>query len=202
MITDLSQVTEFPLCWPENKPRAAERMDRSYRGAYFGTNVNKMTRAKALAAIEDEMRKWRIDRWIISTAPAYRQGPTDPAAALWWDHPGLGLRVLACDQYARVHDNLYAIALTLDALRGLERWGAYTMEQAIEGAKLALPPPAGSANIVWRQVLGDVPKGIEKVDALAVINARYRRMAQEAGDDEGEKLRLNLAVEAARLEFA
>ncbi len=35
------------------------------------------------------------------------------------------------------------IYLTLDAMRALERWGAYTMEQAVEGAKLALPPPEG-----------------------------------------------------------
>lgn len=202
MITDLSHVTEYPLCWPENKPRAAERLDRSYRSSYFGTGRVPMTRARAYAAITSELQRWRIDRFVISMSPGYRHGPSDPGVALWWDHPGRGLRVLACDQYARPHDNLYAIALTLDAMRGLERWGAYSMEQAIEGAKLALPPPAGSSEIVWRKILGDVPKGIEKVDALAVINARYRRMAQEAGNDEKEQLRLNLAVEAARQEFA
>ena len=52
------------------------------------------------------------------------------------------LRVLACDKYVKMADNLHAICLTLEAMRALERWGAYTAEQAAEGARLALPPPA------------------------------------------------------------
>lgn len=27
MITSLDQVSDFPLCWPDNKPRAAHRID-------------------------------------------------------------------------------------------------------------------------------------------------------------------------------
>ena len=93
------------------------------------------------------------------------------------------------------------IYLTLDAMRALERWGAYTMEQAVEGAKLALPPPEGMETLEWRTVFGAVADGLSKHDALAIVNARYRRQAAEANDDQKELTRLNLAIEAARKEL-
>lgn len=69
-------------------------------------------------------------------------------------------------------------------------------------AALALPPPPGANEIVWRVVLGDVPPGLPKEDALAIVNSRYRKRAAEASGDDGELRRLNLAVEAARKELA
>lgn len=43
--------------------------------------------------------------------------------------------------------------------------------------------------------------GQNKQDLLDILNARYRRMAAEAHDDEAELRRLNLAIEAARKEL-
>ena len=48
----------------------------------------------------------------------------DPGVALWWvPKNGGDLRVLACDTYHRRECNLHAIALTLQNLRAIERYG-------------------------------------------------------------------------------
>lgn len=197
-ILSLSDVSEFPLCWPENKPRVSQRQ----RPPFYGTTL-----AKSLREIEDEMRRYRAARYVVSMTPVYRRAGGDPAAAVWFEikpraASAAQLRVIACDKYDFIEDNLHAIALTLHGLRAFERYGTYTQDQALEGARAALPPPAGASEINWRAVLGAVQEGLDKIDALAIVNARYRRMAAEAGGDENELRRLNLAVEKARQEIA
>ena len=47
----------------------------------------------------------------------------------------------ACDKWRDVYDNIYAIGKTIEALRGIERWGTGDMvEQAFTGF-VALPSP-------------------------------------------------------------
>jgi len=194
VITSLDQVTEFPLCWPETKPRAASR-----RPGYF-----QVAHAKAQADLERELQAWRVRRWVLSMAPRYRGTAGDPGVALWFYMPSktpiptrADLRVLACDRHLLLEHNLRAIGLTLEALRAVDRYGAYSIEQAVEGAK-ALPPPPGADGIDWRQVFGAVQAGLPNDDALAIVNARYRRLAADANNDQDELRRLNLAIEAAR----
>ena len=203
MITSLDQVTVYPLCWPDNKPRAAERVN-----SYFKTGM-----AKAQREIEEEMRRWGAERHVISMAPAYRRGPVDPGVALWWETHrvrrivdgrftvvgGGELRVLACDNYPAPEANLHAIALTLEGLRAFERYGTYTREQAIEGARLALPPPT-AAGPSWWDILG-----VERNWPLPAIEAVWKTKVEKAHPDRGgsteEMTALNEAISAARKEL-
>lgn len=198
-IARIDEVTEYPLCWPDSKPRAAKRME----GNPYSWNA---TLAAAREQVDAEMRRSGVRSYVISMSPRHRYGSPDPGAAVWWNAKAKNggaaeLRVIACDTYDKAEVNLYAIGLTLNRIRLIERYGAYTLEQAMEGARPALPPPAGASEIDWRKVLGDVPPGVTGDDALAIVNARYRRQAAEAGTDENELRRLNLAVEKARAEM-
>lgn len=187
-ITDLGQVTESRLCWPDTKPRAAHRT-----GSPFKSEA-----AKAAQGIQYEMERWRIRSWILSRNNQ-RLFAGDPAAALWWlDRKG-DLRVLACDKYVKLADNLHAIELTLAAMRGLERWGAYTAEQAAEGARLALPPPESAAPD-WRTLLGSI-SGLAPDKQLVLCEHAYRSMSREAVGNEKKQRDLNLAIEVARQEL-
>lgn len=54
----------------------------------------------------------------------------------------------ACDRWDKVQDNIYAIAMTIEALRGIERWGSGSMvEQAFTGF-VALPAPKSPHDIL------------------------------------------------------
>jgi hypothetical protein len=191
-ITRLEEVHESRLTWPENKPRAGGRV-----GSPFRTEVDKAERE-----IKYELERWGARDYIISRNRT-RIFAGDPAAAVWWLDRKRQLKVIGCDKYVKPADNLHAIYLTLDAMRALDRWGAYTIEQASEGAKVAmLPPPAGSEQLSWRIVLGDVPINLTPDDRLAILEKRYRNKASEAGHDNEPVLRrLIAAIEAARQEL-
>jgi hypothetical protein len=191
MITELGQVTESRVCWPDGKPRAAQRVPSPFKFREAATEQR---------AIELEMERWGIRQYIISRNNQ-RIFAGDPAAALWWADREGELRVLACDKYVKLADNLRAIYLTLDAMRALERWGAYTAEQAAEGARLALPAPQGERAPDWRKVLGYV-SALPNDKQLVLVEHTYRSMAREAAADEARLRTLNLAIEAARKELA
>lgn len=194
MISSLDQVSEYPLCWPDNKPRVAQRIDSKFKASL----------AKAHRLVEDEMGRWHVRGFVLSMAPAFKRTTTDPAVALWFNmrtKAGNELRVLACDTYRLQEHNAYAIGLTLGALRMVQRYGTYSLEQAAEGAKLALPAPPGSVRPHWRQILGDLPAGVAGTDALAIVERRYRSKAAEHSTDEKMLLDLNLAIEQAREEI-
>ncbi len=190
-ITSLDQVAESRLCWPDSKPRAAQRIDSPFRGKEVGTAQTRIGR---------ELERWRIRQFIISRNNQ-RIFAGDPGAALWWNDRRDGdLRVLACDKYRKLADNLHAIALTLDAMRALERWGAYTAEQAAEGARLALPPP-NDDRIDWQTILGakrDWP--LEAVEAIWKNKVAHNH--PDRGGDPAKMAELNAAMDAARKELA
>jgi hypothetical protein len=195
MITSLDQVSDYPLCWPDNKPRAAERQRSPF----------KTTLPKAEREIEQEMRMWRARGYVVSMSARHRVRQFDPGVALWWNQPITGkpipeLRVLACDSYQEVADNLHAIARTLEGLRAFERYGTYTREQAIEGARLALPPPTRVDGPHWSEVLG-----VERNWPLGAIEAVWKTKAEKAHPDRGgsldEMARLNAAIDEARKEL-
>lgn len=187
MITELDQVTESRLCWPDNKPRAAQRV-----GSLFKTETDKATRE-----IECELERWRVRSFIISRNHQ-RIYAGDPAAAVWWLDRKRELRVLACDKYQKLAENLHALYLTLNAMRALERWGAYTLEQAAKGARLALPAPQ-SIGPKWWDVLG-----VARSWPLDAIEAVWRTKVEKAHPDRGgsaeDMAALNAAIAQARKE--
>lgn len=103
-------------------------------------------------------------------------------------------RVIACDRWDRTRDNLHAIELSLDALRGLSRWGSSAIvEHAFAG--FAALPPAGHD---WRAIFGEL-------GTLEEVKRRFRELAVAAHPDRGgephEMQRLNEAYAAAKLEL-
>lgn len=195
MITSLDQVTEYPLCWPDNKPRSASRI----------TSPFKTTLPKAEQEIAEEMRMWRVRLYVVSMAPRHRLRQVDPAVALWWtmtvpDKPIGELRVLACDRYPDAADNLHAIARTLTGLRAFERYGTYTREQAIEGARFALPPPTRVDGPPWWEVL-NVDHSWPLGAVERIWRDKVRRAHPDLGGSHEEIARLNAAMDEARKEL-
>jgi hypothetical protein len=67
-------------------------------------------------------------------------------------------RVLCCDSYCSWESNLIAITKTVEALRGLERWGvSKTLKRTFQGfTELPPAPEAKKASTIkpWRSILG------------------------------------------------
>lgn len=200
------EYTAYPLSWPFGWPRNRTRVR-----SRFGTYWKKPSVAQARGVVIQELRRFGVVDWnvIISTNVQLRRDglpysnqrePDDTGVAVYWkDGKGKQL-VLACDKYDTVGDNLYAIGKTMEATRGIERWGSVTAEQAFAGyAKL----PEKTGPSCW-EILGIPPLTVEagKKDPdkmeYTVLDA-YRRKARETHPDrEGGSSEAFAAVVAAK----
>jgi DnaJ-domain-containing protein 1 len=73
------------------------------------------------------------------------------------------------------YDNIYAIGKTIDALRGIERWGTGDMvEQAFTGF-VALPAPKSPHEVL----------GVKPGASLEEIEKAFRVLAKELHSDTG-----------------
>jgi len=153
---------------------------------------------------------WEIERMkgrypVISTdIPLRRDGypyanqkqPDDTGVAVYFQLRAKQM-VFACDRWDRVRDNMRAIAKTIEALRGIERWGASDMMERAFSAFEMLPAPD------WRLDLMFPPSAKPSLDE---IEARYRELAKrhhpDVGGDEEKFKALTAAREAARRDLA
>jgi hypothetical protein len=105
---------------------------------------------------------------------AGQRQPDDRGVAVYFLRRGKQM-VFACDRWEKVEDNMRAIEKTIEAIRGIERWGASEMMERAFQAFEALPAPKSC----W-DVLGLTPGASE--DA---INSAYRTKAKGAHPDAG-----------------
>lgn len=194
-----------PLHWPILKPRTPA--GRRTRAAFSREPSHATTVGRERQHLAREMRLLGVRSYLISTNLALRldgeprsgQGePADPGVAVYFT---LAKRptVLACDRWDRVADNLRAIVKHIEAIRGQDRWGVGTIEQAFAGyAALPAPSEAQSGARSWREVMGFGPREFVNVTELGI---RYRALAKERSGDEAALRDLNVARDQARAEF-
>lgn len=103
--------------------------------------------------------------------------PKEPGVVVYFEWQKIPMAI-PCDRWARIEANVQAIALTVEAMRGMERWGAKHMIKAMFTGFKALPQKA-SGNPPY-VVLGLEPN---REYAEAEITAAYKRKAQTEHPD-------------------
>jgi hypothetical protein len=184
----------FPLYWPEGWKRTPQH--RRIRSAFRKTT--------------GEIRKFLLheilllggSKVLVSTnIPTRNDGlfyasarePEDPGVAVYFDYQKRPM-CFACDQYETVRENLQAVAMTINALRGIERWGASDMlERAFRG--FSALPAAG-----WRSILNVGPEA-----TLEQAESAFRARVHEGHSDHGGDQDMHVLIQArneARKELA
>lgn len=200
-----------PLAWPDGHPRTP----RARRGeSRFSASIE-----QAYNHLTDQLRLLGARATVTGNLPTRRSGGEfrprtpgrgridggkygvieDPGIAVYFHTRRLGQVVLACDAWRDAASNLQAIAKSIDAMRGLARWGVSEILERSFAGHAALPPAPGVLD--WRSVL--------KVDPgerdLERIRAQYRAAARSAHPDRGgshEAMRdVNAAWDAAQREM-
>lgn len=175
----------YPLRWPDSWPRARSRSVAPF----------KVAPSQAKREMYDELTRLGARDIIVSTdQPLNRDGtPTlrrtwgDPGVAVYFSRKGRPM-VLACDKYSEPHDNMRAVGKTIEALRGIERWGASDMlDRAFTGFE-ALPAPEQ-----WWQVLNVRPEA-----SVEDIDAAWRAAMPAAHPDRGGTDAAAASLNAAR----
>lgn len=168
----------YPLQWPTGWPvTPAPKRVRSRFG---------ITQDKAQREIVNEVQRLGGRNLVISTNIQIRRDGLPYTRQTMLEDPGVAVyftlkgeqKCFACDRWDLVKDNMQAIAKTIEALRGIDRWGSSKMvEQAFRGF-VSLPAPEKPKN--WWDVLEVLPNA-----STEVINANYRRLARDHHPDNG-----------------
>lgn len=161
----------YPLSWPERWPKPTTRLRARFTGntrkeSKWGDGSTRYYNQKREHTIEEarlylfaELDRLGASSIILSSNLRLRADgnpvsgqrmPEDPSIALYFTLKGKP-HVLACGKWDRAADNIWAIAKHVEALRGQERWGVGSVEQAFRGYA-ALPETSSGSS--WWAVLG------------------------------------------------
>lgn len=223
----MSQRSPYPLQWPSTSRRtpADGRLWSKFGGTNRGTR-GQISPYEAAKDLHAELERLGASHIVItSMLPTRHDGlpyadgradKQDPGIAVWCVHQGRE-RVFACDKWRTPGENIHALVLSIEAMRGLSRWGvADVVEKAFAGFAAL---PAGSGENVnarpvipqrpWPEVLDAkalIAAKLPKADVLVLVKARYREKIAAAHPDRGGSVELaaelNAAMEAAQAELA
>lgn len=188
-------IEAYPLCWPEGWPRTQYPKRSKFWTSFAVVRDSLIYEIDKLGGINE----------IISTNVPLRQDglpyaragePDDPGVAVYFEYCGKPM-CFACDKYDLVRDNMQAIRKTIEALRGIERWGASDM---MERAFAGFAAITDQSNESWRDILDYYG------DNLSAARDRYRYLAKQHHPDLGgnseEFHRIQKAWEQAQSELS
>jgi hypothetical protein len=187
-------IENFPLNWPTfwSRTPSNKRKDAAFRksGSGMPHSVSEGT-----TFVMMELQRLGARSVVISSNMQYRKDGVpysrqvrldDPGVAVYFDLAGQA-RVLACDRWRLVEDNLWAIGLHIESIRGQERWGVGTVEQAFSGY-VALPAPVTD----WWTALG-----VDQFAGRAQVEQMYLYLAKRTHPDTGVNHEAFLKVQQA-----
>ena len=218
----------FPLQWPEGwartRPDAREKSKFGYR------NTGQVSLWTAMNTLQAELQRLGAGNIVItSDLPTRNDGlpyadgrATDPGIAVWFVVVNRAAgrteeRVFACDKWRTPSENMQAIALSIEAMRGLARWGAGDVVSRAFAGFAALPPGSASGAPTappepvrrpWREVFsvpGVFADHMKPSELLAFVKHRYREQIAAAHPDKGGSpelaAELNVAMAEAEQEL-
>jgi len=197
----MQNVDNYPLQWPAGWKRSKQQVS-----SRFGTWNKPVTIGAATSFVLGELELLGIPdcdviissnlRVRLDGLPYSNQAnPTDVGISVWWSDGGKQ-KVIALDKYDRIADNLWAIGKTIEAMRGIERWGSgEILERTFEGFD-ALPNPDKTH---WRDVLGY--QGESRSECKAIYLRKMRESHPDNGGNDSAAAAINQAWEDAKQEL-
>lgn len=184
----------YPLQWPEGWARC-RRPERSRFDTYFTVARDSLMNEISRLGGRNPVLSTNVELRRDGLPYASGRSPEDVGVAVYFEWKGKPM-CFACDKWDRVKDNIQSIRKTIDAIRGIERWGSSDiMERAFSGFA-ALPDESKQT---WREVL-DCDN-----DNFNEVKRNYRLLAKEhhpdTGGDPTEFHKIQKAYEAAKAEL-
>lgn len=118
--------------------------------------------------------------------------PQDTGVAVYFTLKGRRVS-LACDKWPRVECNAWAIFKHIEALRGQERWGVGSIEQAFRGY-VALPGIGQTSGSNWWETLG-VPVNSNAEQVKEAFRVLAKKHHPDSGGDPELFRRVTVAYE-------
>lgn len=193
----------YPLYWIPGKLRTPSHQRKR---SQFQVNF-----AKARDELLIELSRLEASKIIISSNVQTRQDglpyasfrePNDPGVAVYFRSFQKNY-ALSCDRWDRVKDNLRAIGCHINALRGIERWGVSSVEEAFEPFLLPTASPIHKNNqhndtfSIWWTVLNVSPNASVEEIKQAYKNLSLIHHPDRQGGDRDKWEQLSKAYQEA-----
>lgn len=171
-------IEAYPLSWPTGYKRTNNRIRSKFKQSYD----------RAQNFLRDELLRLGAKKIVVSTNLRVRQDGLlyagemnrridDPGVAVYFEYDGQQ-NSLCCDQYEKIWENIYAIGVTVQSLRTIDRHGVSEfLKRAFTGFQ-ALPEAASAECNIW-DVLGlaVMPESVE------AVKSAFRERAKECHPD-------------------
>jgi hypothetical protein len=181
----MSERTAYPLSWPAGWPKTEPYSRGTPR---FQTDL-----PRALANLKKQIELMGGKSLVLSSN--YTLGannPKEPGVVAYFEWQQIPMAI-PCDRWSRIEANVQAIALTVEAMRGMERWGAKHMIKAMFSGFKALPQ---STDGDWWTVLG-----VSRGSSPELVKAAYRELVKRHHPDAGGNAETFRRVQAAYEQF-
>lgn len=190
---------ECPLRLPAGWIKTAPSL-RSYDNQFSRS----LTITEALGYLEEELRLL-IPKDVVTIYSGYDQLPSERGRKAVSKDTGISLLIrhadgqamVACDKWALTEHNLYALSLSVRALRSFEPWGVASTRTMLDLFSVQTSSAKTTTEMEgapdWMVRLGLGPSA-----TLEDANTIYRRRAKEVATDEHALMELNQAIEQAR----
>lgn len=188
----------YPLYWPEGWKRTSYRQRSKFKTGFGAARnllfaeLGRMAASKIILSTNIPLRNDGLPRANM------RPDGGDPGVAVYFQRKGKAM-VFACDKYDHSEDNIYAVAKTIDAMRGIERWGASDMmERAFSGFKALNAENDGES---WWSILGcHAHATSDEIDVA--YKRKIREVHPDAGGSHEAMTKVNIARDQARARAA
>ena len=172
-------IEAFPLSWPPGRKRASYREGARFRTA-IGQARDEVVHQVCLLGGKQLIMSSNLALRNDGFPYANQRQPDDPGVAIYFEYKKRQM-CFACDRWRKVEDNLQAVAKTIEALRGVARWGTGDMMEAAFTGFAALPAP-GQTSLSWREILEVSPNASRDEVSMSYKTLRSRHHPDKGGD--------------------
>ena len=193
----------YPLSWPLHIPRNKSPKRSRFKHTQRHASDRKSRFVHARDGVYNELRLLGAKSVVISSNVPLKLDGQPRASFKTPDDKGVAVyfmisdeqKVIACDMWDSLTDNLHAIHLSIAAIRGLERWKCSNIINSVFAGDGFRALPESATPSTWRGVLGVA------TDAnLSEVKQAYRSLVKRSSNE--ELYIVNDAWEAAKREFA
>jgi hypothetical protein len=176
----------YPLNWPPGRVRQNCR-ERSLFKTTPGAAVQDIRREVRMLGGTELVISTNIELRLDGYPRSNRPAPHDKGVAVYFKLKKRPMS-FACDRWDRVEHNMRAIAKTIEALRGIERWGSGDMVQQAFTGFAALPAPEQPFQVL----------GVRHDATQEEVESAYRKLASQHHPDRGGDAQQMARINAAR----
>lgn len=130
----------YPLHWPPSWPRTIIKAPANFAETSAWRSYNDINEEIRRLGGKNVIVSSNLTRNRDGSISSVQRKIYDPGIAVYFDLDGQP-QCFPCDRWDKPEHNLRAIVKSIEALRGLERWGAKTMVRAAFKGFQALPAP-------------------------------------------------------------